>query len=338
MKEIILKILPYYFNFNRIFSYNYCSTFILIGGRGIGKTTGACIKVAKNYIKKDEQFVYVRRYKNEIKKSKTIFSKILLNVKNKGIGSGGFEYIYKGGVFGWAIPLSTAISFKSGINFDRVSTIIFDEAILPRKSPYKYLPDEIHAFFELVSTITRTRKNYKIIIIGNNADIFNIYFDYFKVPTFDGIYVDKERGLYCELSKINPDLLKVEQETPLYKLVNGTPYGEYHYNNKPLTSDEYNIDVKVNTDELLIRLIYNNYTLNVYRHNNYKLFIEFKDKAIKDNISFILYEGNNPNYYYIGLFRKSSIYKWITYAYYNNAVFYDSQKCGEIFKIIMEEI
>ena len=74
MKEIILKILPYYFNFNRIFSYNYCSTFILIGGRGIGKTTGACIKVAKNYIKKDEQFVYVRRYKNEIKKSKTIFS------------------------------------------------------------------------------------------------------------------------------------------------------------------------------------------------------------------------------------------------------------------------
>ena len=114
------------------------------------------------------------------------------------------------------------------------------------KSPYKYLPDEIHAFFELVSTITRTRKNYKIIIIGNNADIFNIYFDYFKVPSFDGIYVDKTRGLYCELSKINPDLLKVEQETPLYKLVNGTPYGEYHYNNKPLTK---NFDYKIKLEK-----------------------------------------------------------------------------------------
>lgn len=337
-KEIILKELPYYFNFNRVYSHTNCDTFILIGGRGIGKTTGAGLKVAKNFLGKNEQFVYIRRYKAEIKKSKDLFSKIMKNVTTKGIGSGAYTYNYNKKIMGWAIPLTTAPAFKSGVNFENVTTIIFDEAILPRKGTYRYLQDEVHAFFELISTITRTRTNYKIFIIGNNADIFNIYFDYFKVPKFDNIYINKERGLYCELSKINPELLKLEVNTPLYRLTHGTEYGEYHYNNKPLVNQSYNLDVKVATDKLLIRIIYNNVMLNIYRHTNYRIFVELKDKVVKDNISFIIMENEKPNYYYIDLYRKSDISKYISYAYYNNYIYYDSDKCGEIFSIFMDEI
>lgn len=335
---VILKPNPIYFNFNRVFSYQNLSTFILIGGRGIGKTTGVTLKFATNFLNKDEQFVYIRRYKTEVQKSKDLFSKVMKNVTTKGIGSGAFTYNYKKDIMGWAIPLTTATAFKSGVDFSRVTLIVFDEAILKRNGTYRYLNDEIVALFELVSTITRTRKNYKLIIIGNNMDIFNPYFDYFNVPKFDNIYVDKSRGLYCELSKINPELLKLEEETPLYKLTKNTEYGDYHYSNKPLLSTHYQLDIKLNTDTLLCRIVYNGLTFNIYQHIRYTLFIEVKEKIIKDNVSFIIMENNKPNYYYIELFKKSSIYRYITYAYYNNFMYYESDNTGELFSLVIEEL
>ena len=252
---IILKPSPIYFNFNRIFSYQHCSTFILIGGRGIGKTTGFAYKAAKDFLKSGEQFVYIRRYKTEAGNSKDLFSKVMKDVAIRGIKAGAYTYNYKKEVMGWCIPLTTAPTFKSGVDFSKVTKICFDEAILPRKGTYRYLPEEITAFFEIVSTITRTRTNYKIFIIGNNADLFNIYFDYFNVPKFDNIYVNKERKLYCELSKINPELLDLEKETPLYALTKDTAYGDYHYNNKVLVSNTYRLDVKQAIDKLLIRIV-----------------------------------------------------------------------------------
>lgn len=335
---IILKPLPYFINFNRYFSYTHCSTFIIIGGRGIGKTTGFALKSAKDFLKDGEQFVYVKRYKTEASKSKDLFSKVMRDVTTAGIKAGAFTYNYKKEVMGWCIPLTTASSFKSGCDFSKVTKICFDEAILKRNGTYRYLQDEVVTFFELISTIVRTRKNYKIFILGNNADLFNIYFDYFKVPRFDNIYVNKERGLYCELSAINPLLLEKEKETPLYALTKGTAYGDYHYNNAVLVTDNYRLDVKQAIDKLLIRIVYNTFTLNIYRHNGSEIFVELRDKIIKDATTFVIMENNNPNYYYIGMFRKSDIYKYITYAYYNDFISYESNKCAEIFSLFIEEI
>lgn len=336
--DLILKSSPIYINMNRIFSHQDLNFFILIGGRGIGKTTGVALKFAQNFLKRNEQFVYIRRYKSEIKKSKDLFSKILRGVNTKGIGGGAYTYNYKKEVMGWAIPLTTAPTFKSGIDFSRVKLICYDEAILKRNSSYRYLNDEILALFELISTIGRTRKDYKVFIMGNNMDIFNPYFDYFKVPKFDNIYIDKSRGLYCELSKINPDLLEKEKVTPLYKLTKDTEYGDYHYSNKPLILNSYQKDIKLPSDTLLCRIVYNSYTLNIYRHIHYTLFIELKDKIIKDNSTFIILENNKPNYYYIDLLRKSSIYRLITYAFFNNFVYYENDNAGEIFTLLMDEI
>ena len=49
-------------------SYNAILNFI-IGERGVGKTYGAKKHVVNRFIKKGEQFVYLRRYKTELKDS-----------------------------------------------------------------------------------------------------------------------------------------------------------------------------------------------------------------------------------------------------------------------------
>lgn len=54
-----------YYDFNRILTYNAMIN-ILFGERGVGKTYGASKFVVNQFIKKDEQFAYIRRYKPEL--------------------------------------------------------------------------------------------------------------------------------------------------------------------------------------------------------------------------------------------------------------------------------
>lgn len=55
-----------YYNYNKILSYNAFIN-ILIGERGVGKTYGASKMVVNKFIKKNEQFAYIRRYKSDLK-------------------------------------------------------------------------------------------------------------------------------------------------------------------------------------------------------------------------------------------------------------------------------
>ena len=57
-----------YYNYNKILTYNALLNF-LIGERGVGKTYGAVKFVTKQFIKKNEQFAYIRRYKSDLKSS-----------------------------------------------------------------------------------------------------------------------------------------------------------------------------------------------------------------------------------------------------------------------------
>ena len=62
----------HFYDYHRILSYN-CPVNILIGERGCGKSYGAKKYVIEQYNKKRSQFLYLRRYDNELKK---IFEKL----------------------------------------------------------------------------------------------------------------------------------------------------------------------------------------------------------------------------------------------------------------------
>ena len=55
-----------YYNYHKIISYN-CPLNILIGERGVGKSYGAKEYVIKKYLKDKSEFLYLRRYDNELK-------------------------------------------------------------------------------------------------------------------------------------------------------------------------------------------------------------------------------------------------------------------------------
>ena len=342
MEEITFRLVldwETYFNANKYWSFgDDYSLFMLTGGRGIGKTTGLAAKSVLEYMKNGTEFVYVRRYITELRKAKSLLDPIINKVKTVGRGNGAVQWEVDKKRIGYGVALTAQQSLKSGFDFSNVNILIYDEAILPRGGSYRYLSNEVEMFLELCSTVFRDRKGYKIFILGNNADMFNPYHAYFNIPKFETTFKNKARGIYCELAKNSPKLLKKEQETPLFKLTQGTAYADYHYNNKVLTFESGRIGEKNPNAELICRFVYNTITLNIYRQSFKEIFVELREKVIKDNSTYIIMEDDKPNYLYITAYRKSEIKKLIDICYFNSNCIFDGLHAVTLFDYIQEEL
>lgn len=134
----------HYYDYNRILSYNVPVN-VLIGERGVGKSYGAKKYVIKKYLKDKSQFLYLRRYDNEIKTisnpEKPFFGDVekefeghTFNVKNR-------KFYIDGEIFGEAKRMTEAQDLKSAGSFENVKTIIIDEYPIEKNKRY-YLPDE----------------------------------------------------------------------------------------------------------------------------------------------------------------------------------------------------
>lgn len=342
-KNVPLKLLltldfKTFFNPFRLDSYRtFINFFILIGGRGIGKTTGYEYKLIENWKKTGEEFVYLRRYRDETIQGFGGFQKLYSGIDKKGIGVRGcYQMVNNNKRIGYGITLSMQAKCKSGIDFSNVKYLLFDEALIKETATRRYLTNEIHEFLELVSSIFRLRKDYYVFIIANNMDIVNPYFEYFNVPLFENKYVDKEKGLYCEINKTNPALLELEKTTPLYKLTQGTAYANYHYENKPLIKNDGKIGTKNVDDTLLIRFAFNNYTMNIYLQRGLNIFVESRYKRINDNITITVTNSNNElNYLSLKEYKSNSIKKFIENAYNENHITYsDNTAIGYMLKLL----
>ena len=319
----LLKKQPKYWDTSKMDSYN-CFFNGVQGGRGKGKTTSLCRNKIKRYSKTGEQFIYLRRWKSETKKCKDLLSKYIANKYNvEGIGDGAYKWSVNKNIIGYCIPLSTSQQFKS-VDFEKVTSIIYDEAIIKKSSTNRYLEDEIQILLEFISTVFRTRKNCKVYIIGNNNDVFNPYFEYFKIPPFKDFYLDKNRGLYWEFVKTEEELAREEKETGLYKLTLNTAYGEYHYNNELLIKDNTMIIEKPKNLSFCYSLLVNNYTLHIYNSKEYYLYCEFIPEIKRSEKIFKIMENNNINYALCKELKYTQLMKRLVWEYYNNNIYYNS--------------
>ena len=339
--ELKLKNDNKHYCYNKFYSYPHIFMGMIDGGRGIGKTTTFLMKALRN-TENNEEFIYLRRYKPEIKKfvNKNSFSPIVDNILYQGDGTGGYNVLLGKKQLGYLISLSTARSYKS-TDFSKVSLIIFDEAFVRQTASYRYLQDEVIQFLEFLSTVIRTRTNVKVVLLGNNEDIFSPYHSYFNIPIFKGIYIDAEHSIYCEHAKNSEALLEDEKKTGLYSLIKDTSYGSYHYDNELLGEEKVDIINKPVDAKLLMRLIVNNQMLNIYTYlgvnKEVNLYCEHKEKIVKDNISYELVTDNKYNYFNIDLYKKR-LKNYIYRFYFHNLVHYNTNKGGAILTWIIENI
>lgn len=182
-----------FYNFNRLNSFNASYNYA-VGGRGIGKTYGMQKQMIKQAIRTHiengpglcDQFIYLRRYKEELKLAKdTFFAAVQSEFPAWDFRVNGFHaemspaserQIKKRSWWeiGYFIELSRAQQYKS-VAFPRVKTICYDEFIL-EKSTVHYLPNEATIFNNFFSTVDRYKDKTRAYFLANSVRIENPYF------------------------------------------------------------------------------------------------------------------------------------------------------------------
>jgi len=190
-----------FYNFDKILSFNATFNFI-IGGRGLGKTYGAKSRVISAAIKRGDEFVFVRRYKDELKRSRDTFFADLeaegefpdwhfrVNGDKAEMAPAAThgEKKREWKVIGYFVPLSIAQSIK-GVSYPNVKWIIFDEFII-EKGHTHYLPNEAIAFQQLYSTVDRWKDKTRVLFLANSVSITNPYFLHYAIkPTPDDEFI-----------------------------------------------------------------------------------------------------------------------------------------------------
>lgn len=217
-------------------SYNAFLNF-LIGERGVGKTYSTLKFCINDYFNKNNQFIYLRRYKTELpKNSNDIFSKIIdnqefgENVLGLKSGRNRSELTFNGDTMGQAIPLSTSLILKS-IDFSKVKNIIFDEFII-EKSSYHYLQNEVFHFLEFLETVGRLR-DIRVFMLGNAVQKANPYFNYFNLDIpYESEFKVFKNGLILVHYIKNQAYREEKRRSKFGQLIDGTEYGSYAIDNK----------------------------------------------------------------------------------------------------------
>lgn len=185
---------PKYYNIAHLLKkYPGAKYYIAIGERTNGKTYSALDYALDNYFKKGEQFAYIRRFGEDIKRRNMInlFTGHQENGRIAKLSGGQFSRIDFGiGAFtayeidpetekkindiqpiGYAFDLNSVDHHKS-LSFPKVTTIIFDEFL----SRQGYLSNEYVLFMNTLSTIIRDRDNVTIFMLGNTVNKYSPYF------------------------------------------------------------------------------------------------------------------------------------------------------------------
>lgn len=231
---------PYY-KYDKLYSYNGTYNF-LVGGRGLGKTFGAKEKAIKAALTKGDEFIYVRRYKEELATARnTFFADIEYKFPKWDFRSNGMfaqtapaetrdEKKREWKTIGYFIALSTSQRQKS-VAFPKVKTIIYDEFII-EKGMLHYLPDEATVFNNFYSTVDRYTDKTKVFFLANSVSIMNPYFIEYEIrPDENSEFVIKEGGfIVCHFPEAENFSNSVYQ-TRFGKFIKNSEYAQYAVGN-----------------------------------------------------------------------------------------------------------
>lgn len=223
-----------FYDFGPILSRNATYNFV-VGARGVGKTYGAKKKAIKDFIKRGDQFIYLRRYNTELKGAKTtLVADIQHEFPSHTFRLQGDELQAKPAndddakwqTMAYFVALSKSQQKKS-VSYPKVKTIIFDEFIIDRGAVH-YMPNEAKAFNDFYSTVDRYKDKTKVFFLANTVSIMNPYFiDWDIRPKNDEEWVTVYNGFICAHFPRAEDFTAEVYETRFGQFINGTEYADY---------------------------------------------------------------------------------------------------------------
>ena len=337
-----------------------CHYNLIFGSRSTGKTYACLNQGLENYFNNGEQFAYVRRWAEDLKRGRggKLFDALTANGVVKTLSHGEYDnVVYYSGAFklakfdnelgknvisdeviGYSFAITEMLHDKS-TSYPNITTIIFDE-FLTRDG---YLPNEFVDFMNVISTIVRLRTNVKIYMLGNTV---NKYCPYFKEMGLTNIESLKRGEI--DVYKYGSSGLRVAVEyadSPNEQKKASNMY--FAFNNPKLemiTSGVWELAMyphcptKYTRKEILyIYFIeFEQHLLQceiVNTNNNYFTFIHEKTTELKPNNKNLVYsqQHNSLTNYRRKITKPATTMERKIFAFYlNDRVFYQDNEIGEI--------
>ena len=294
-----------YYNPNKLLSYNRILNFI-IGARGIGKTYGYKKFCINRFLKHGEQFIYLKRYKTDVKGVEQFFDTVSQDFPESTFKVKGRELYIDDKLAGWVMPLSSWQSVKSR-EFPNVCTILYDEFLLEKSSKQSYMQDEPKALLNFMDTVIRNRDNARCICMSNAVSVVNPFFLYFNlIPN-----IDKRYNAYESIVVEIPDSVDFTEErkkTKFGKLIDGTDYGDFSLGNEFVNDSQVFVEKRSKESKFQFSVVYNGMTIGVwvdtekgllYLSNDYdpdsKKVFALSTDDLNENV--LLMNGWKNNYY-----------------------------------------
>lgn len=249
-----------FYNPNKMLSYNRILNFV-IGARGIGKTYGMKKYVVNRFIKHGKQFLWLRRYKDELKSIPRWFNDIKGEFPDHEFKVKGRQFFIDGKLAGFAHPVSAWQSLKSDA-FPDIETILYDEA-LREKDNSGYVPNEPQALLNIMDTVFRVRDNVRCICMSNAVTIVNPFFLYFKTMPD----ITKRYNAYNSILIEIPNMVDFSEErrkTKFGQLIDGTDYGDMSLDNDFVNDSSVFIERRSPSSKFKFAVVYKGLTMGVW--------------------------------------------------------------------------
>lgn len=319
--------------------------------RGGGKTYGFLKRNIEKFLRSPEshrhQFIYMRRLKEELKKLTTtqggrLFDAVQREFPEHELKAESDTLFVDGEVCGYGVALSTASKLKSD-SFPLVREIGFDEFIIDNTRTYHYLPDEVRKFMDAYETIARpgnddTRPDTIVWFLANAVTINNPYFAEFKLsPPANGDIqrFGKTKDILVQ-NVVNQELSKKKQDTRFGRMIGGSQYAKYAYENDWLKDDERFIARKTQRCTYYMSLRYRDQWLGIWYDPLQMLFYVSLDYDPQFPVQYsATTDDHEPNTMLFKKTRSRSYIRQLMDAYEAGCVRYESIKLKAWFREIM---
>lgn len=325
---------------------------LILSDRSDGKTFDIKVRGFLNYIRNNEQFIYLRRWKSEISCDmyENFYNEIIYSVQNgtyvgdeelkkildyelKGEKRG--VYIRKKGAKKWDLlcyffALTMTSKKKSTLDITRISKIEYDEFI-PLDG--RYMKNEMEIILEFYKSVDRDRDKVKFNMYGNRVDNFNPFFDYFDIHL--GIQKEKiktyKNNTICVFIYANKEHRKKRKETRFNTLVERTNYEKYN-----IGGTLYENIIKIQGTNNAVYFASFKSCLgdgSIYTNGN-KIIISSKQRKDGDLITDKIYNTGRKEY----LVTFGNLPKFIKQRAKCGLIFYDKESTYHIFEPLLNKI
>ena len=319
-----------WYDVNKTLSYN-CLFNLVVGPRGAGKTYALKKRAVKNFLTKGYQFVYLRRYQEELDKSaENYFDDIIVN--------GEFPEAvieYRAGCYyindrlaGYAMALTKAQDYKSS-SFPLVYLIIFDEFLIEDNGYKRYLKNEVKQFLGFYMSIDRYR-GCIVFLLSNSVTMINPYTLFWNLSLPYGSNIIRRDEVLLQLVQ-DKEFIEERKETRFGRAIAGTDFEEYAIENKFIMDSDTFIMKKTEKAQYYFTFIYQGENFGVWiDYTEGKIFVSQNIDPSCKLVYSITIDDHTPNTMLLAQINKTIFFKKFIDNYKMGNVYFENQKIKNI--------